>query len=80
MSRYSKVGKVAKCGSPDSKYFGNLGQFEKDLAEKELKSIALNDEIKKTLRELILQDPAKANNVYHLVIEELICIKEEYGF
>ena len=80
MSRYSKLGKVAKCGSPDSKYFGNLEQFEKDLAEKELKSTALKDEVKNTVRGLILQDPIKAKNIYHLVIEELINIKEEYGF
>lgn len=80
MSRYSKMCRVARCGAPDSKYFGNLDQFEKDLEEKAKQGEILQNKVTGTLRDLIFSDPLKAENTYHLVIQELIKIKEEYSF
>lgn len=78
MSKYSNMGRVAKCGSPDSKYFGNPEQFEKDLAEKFHKAEILRQEVADTLRNIVLQDPSKVEDTYHLIIKELIKIKAEF--
>ena len=80
MSRYSRLGKVARCGSPDSKYFGNVEQFDKDIEEHAIQGAILKDKVTTTLQDLILSDPLKAEDTYHLVIQELIKIKEEYSF
>lgn len=80
MSRYSKMGKVAKCGAPDSKYYGNLDQIDKDIEEHRRKGEILQEKVTTTLQDLILSDPLKAEATYHLVIQELIKIKEEYSF
>lgn len=80
MSRYSKMGKVARCGAPDSKYFGKLDQFDKDIEDHKRKGALLQEKVTSTLQELILSDPLKAEDTYHLVIKELIKIKEEYSF
>lgn len=80
MSRYCKMGKVARCGAPDSKYFGNLDQFEKDIEEKAKQGALLQEKVSTTVRDLILSDPLKAEDTFHLVIQELIKVKEEYSF
>lgn len=80
MSKYAKMGKVAKCGAPDSKYCGNLESFDKDIEEKQRQGELLREKISTTLKDLILSDPVKAENTYHLVIQEMIKIKEEYSF
>ena len=80
MSRYCKMGKVARCGAPDRTYFGNLDQFEKDIEEKAKQGALLQEKVSTTVRDLILSDPLKAEATYHLVIQELIKVKEEYSF
>ena len=74
MSKYSKTGKVAKAGAVDSKYFGDMEQFEADIVKK------LNEskEFKTDLRELIIKGPSKIEQRYNEAIEVLLEIKEKY--
>lgn len=75
MSRYSKTGRVAKCGSMDSKYFGKSEQFEKDIQEKE----AYRQEVKESIRQIVLQDPSRMDQRFRLAIDVLKEIKEEFN-
>jgi hypothetical protein len=75
MSRYSKAGKVAKCGSMDSKYFGNEDQFEKDIQSK----IEATKQFKEIIRSLILKDPNLIEMRVHNAVETLLEIKKEYN-
>jgi hypothetical protein len=75
MSRYSKTGKLAKCGSMDSKYFGNMEQFEKDIQDR----IDKAEQFKKTLKELILKDPSMIETRVRNAIDVLLEIKKEYN-
>lgn len=74
MSRYSKLGKVAKCGSVDSKYFNNTNQFEKDIQDKLDKS----KEFKDSIRSLILDNPSILEQRYYEVLEVMLDIRKEY--
>ena len=74
MSRYSKFNKVAKNGAVDSKYFGNLNKFEKDVIEK----IEATEDFKLKIRNLILDDPQKIEQRFHNAISVLKEIKEEF--
>lgn len=66
--------KVARCGSPDSKYMSDPNQFDKDIQTK------LNEkkEFKSKLRNLILENPSKLEDRYYQAIQVLKQIKEEY--
>jgi hypothetical protein len=75
MSKYSKTGKLAKCGSMDSKYFGNIDQFEKDIQDR----IEKTEQFKETLKELILKDPNLIETRIRNTIDLLIEIKKEYN-
>lgn len=75
MSRYSKTGRVAKCGSMDSKYFGKPEQFEKDIQEKE----AYRQEVKESIKQIVLQDPSRMDQRFRLAIDVLKEIKEEFN-
>ncbi|MGL4801951.1 MAG: hypothetical protein ACRC18_06770 [Cetobacterium sp.] len=74
MSRYSKMGKVAKRGAVDSKYFGNMEQFDKDVQDK----IDNSNRFKSKVRELILEDPNLIEQRYYELIETMLEIKKEY--
>ena len=74
MSRYSKMGKVAKNGAVDSKYFGNPEQFEKDIQDK----IDRSNKFKDDVRKLILEDPNLIEQRYYELIETMLEIKKEY--
>lgn len=74
MSRYSRFSKNAKCGSVDSKYFGNINKFEEDVAIK----IQKTNEFKKHIRELIFEEPDKMEQRIRNIIEVLKEIKEEF--
>lgn len=75
MSRYSKTGRVAKCGSMDSKYFGNPEQFEKDIQKKE----AYRQKVKESIRQIVLQDPSRMDQRFRIAIDVLKEIKEEFN-
>ena len=75
MSKYSKLGKVAKAGAVDSKYFNNSNKFEEDIM---LKTEATS-KFKDNIRQLILENPNLIEQRYFNTIEVLKEIKEELG-
>lgn len=78
MSRYSKYQKLARCGSMDSKYFGKLDQFEKDIAEKQRQS----NNFSAQLKDLITRDTDEFPSMearYQDAIEVFWELKEKYG-
>lgn len=75
MSKYSRVGKVSKRGSVDSKYFGKLNQFETDINKK----IERTEKFKNDIRNLILQDPSLIEQRYNNVVSVLLEIKKEFN-
>lgn len=75
MSKYSKMSRVSKRGSVDSKYFGKTEQFEKDVKDK----INKTEEFKSKIRDLILEEPPLLEQRYHNAIDVLIDIKNEFG-
>ena len=75
MSKYSKLGKVAKTGAVDSKYFNNSNKFEEDIM---LKTEATS-KFKDNIRQLILENPNLIEQRYFNTIEVLKEIKEELG-
>ena len=75
MSRYSKIGKVAKVGAVDSKYFSNIEKFEEDINSKLEATKRFKDNIKK----LILENPNLIEQRYFNTVEVLRELKEELG-
>ena len=75
MSKYSKLGRVAKAGAVDSKYFSNKDKFEEDINIKLDATRKFKDNIKK----LILENPNLIEQRYFNVVEVLKEIKEEIG-
>lgn len=74
MSKYSKVGKVAPCGSIDSKYFKKSNQFYEDVSRK----IQATNEFQEKIRDLILDNPNLIEQRYDNTIDVLLEIKEKY--
>lgn len=74
MSKYSKAGKIAPCGSIDSKYFRKPNQFDEDVARK----IQATDEFKENIKNLMLENPSLIKHRCDNVIEVLLEIKEKY--
>lgn len=75
MSRYSKIGKVAKAGAVDSKYFNNTDKFEEDINSK-LEATRI---FKDNIRQLILENPNLMEQRYFNTVEVLRELKEEFG-
>lgn len=75
MSKYSKIGKLAKCGSHDSKYMSRPSGLDEDICNKKLE----HESCRQAIRYIVLSDPSKMELRYHDAIEALIEIKEEYG-
>lgn len=65
--------KVAKCGSPDSKYMSYPNKFDEDI------QIKLNEkkEFQGKVRELLLGNPSKIEDRYYQAIQVLKQIKEK---
>jgi len=74
MSDYSKFGKLAKGGAADSKYFSDTEQFERDIERHKLESKLYKERIKA----LLLENPNKLKENYHVFIEVLIDAKKEF--
>lgn len=75
MSKYSKLGKVAKAGAVDSKYFSNVDKFEDDINYK----LDATKKFKDNIKQLILENPNLIEQRYFNAIEVLKEIKEEIG-
>ena len=75
MSRYSKLGRVAKCGSPDSKYMSNANTLDKDVQAKEIE----HRTFKELVRHLVLQDPSKMDLRFRDLIDVAREIKQEFN-
>ena len=75
MSNYSKFGKLARCGAFDSKYFSDPEQFEKDIERHKLESKLYKERIKT----LLLENPNKLKENYHVFIEVLTDAKKEFN-
>ena len=75
MSKYSKLGRVAKGGAVDSKYFSNVGKFEDDINYK----LDATKKFKDNINQLILENPNLIEQRYFNVVEVLKEIKEEIG-
>ena len=75
MSKYSQMGKVAKNGAVDSKYFSNVDRFEQDVQEK----IESTNNFKSKIKELVIENPNLIEQRYHNVIEVMLDIKKEFN-
>lgn len=75
MSKYSKLGRVAKSGAVDSKYFSNVDKFEDDINYK----LDATKKFKDNIKQLILENPNLIEQRYFNVVEVLKEIKEEIG-
>ena len=74
MSNYSRFCKIEKCGAADSKYFGNPEQLDKDIQQHKNDSNSYKDRIKS----LLLENPSKLKENYHVFIEVLTDAKKEF--
>ena len=74
MSKYSKLGRVAKCGSADSKYMSNTNKLEQDLAEKEIEHRTFKD----LVRHLVLLDPSKMDLRFKDLLDVARELKQEF--
>ena len=75
MSKYSKLGRVAKAGAVDSKYFSNSDKFEEDINTK----LEATRKFKDNIRQLILENPNLIEQRYFNTVEVLKDLKEELG-
>lgn len=75
MSKYSKLGRVAKAGAVDSKYFSNVDKFEDDINSK----LDATKKFKDNIKQSILENPSLVEQRYFNVVEVLKEIKEEIG-
>ena len=74
MSKYSKLGRVAKCGSPDSKYMSRPNALEDDINAK----IREHEAFKSLVRHLVIREPAKMELRYRDLIDVAMEIKQEF--
>lgn len=74
MSKYSKLGRAAKCGSPDSQYMSGLNTLEQDLMQKEIE----HRTFKELVRHLVLMDPSKMDLRFRDLIDVAKELKQEF--
>ena len=74
MSKYTVMGKVAKCGSVDSKYFNKYNKFDKDIQSK----IKETEDFRIKLRNMICGDPNHIEQKFNIAVNELLNIKKEF--
>ena len=75
MSKYSKLGRVAKCGSPDSKYMSNPNGLDEDVNAKQIEYEAFREQI----RLLVTKEPGKVEVRYRDLIKVALEIKQEFN-
>lgn len=74
MSKYTVMGKVAKCGSVDSKYFNKYNKFDKDIQNK----IKETEDFRIKLRNMICENPNHIEQKFNIAVDELLNIKKEF--
>lgn len=74
MSKYTVMGKVAKCGSVDSKYFNKYNKFDKDIQSK----IKETEDFRIKLRNMICENPNHIEQKFNIAVNELLNIKKEF--
>lgn len=74
MSRYAKMGKLAKCGSHDSKYMSRPNGLDEDVQKK----INEGNKFAADLRELFINSPGRLEFKYEKAIEVFLGIKKEF--
>lgn len=75
VSRYSKYGRVAKCGSPDSKYMSRPNGLDEDIQNKTNEA----NKFESDLRELFINSPGRLEFKYEKAIEVFLGIKKEFN-
>lgn len=74
MSKYSKLGRVAKCGSADSKYMSKANALEEDINAK----IREREAFKSLVRHMVIREPAKIDLRYKDLIDVARELKQEF--
>lgn len=74
MSKYSKLGRVAKCGSADSKYMSKPNALEEDINAK----IREREAFKSLVRHMVIREPAKIDLRYKDLIDVARELKQEF--
>lgn len=70
--------KVKRCGSVDSKYFGNLNKFDEDIKKNQESYNRRTEEIKTKVESFLVQDPNYIEENYRILIDVVKEIKEKY--
>ena len=74
MSKYTVMGKVAKCCSVDSNYFNKYNKFDKDIQSK----IKETEDFRIKLRNMICENPNHIEQNFNISVNELLNIKKEF--
>lgn len=74
MSKYSKLGRVAKCGSSDSKYMSKANALDEDIQAKRSE----HEAFKSLVRHLVIREPAKMDLRYRDLIDVAMELKQEF--
>lgn len=75
MSKYSKLGRVAKCGSPDSKYMSNPNGLDEDVNAKQIEY----EKFRMQVRRLVTKEPGKVDVRYKELITVALELKQEFN-
>lgn len=75
MSRYSKLGRVAKCGSADSKYMSKANTLEDDVKV----HMSESDAFKSLVKHLVIREPGKMDLRYKDLIDIAMELKREFN-
>lgn len=75
MSKYSKFGRVAKCGSADSKYMNKSNTLDDDIKA----HMSESDAFKSLVKHLVIREPSKMDLRYKDLINVAIEIKKEFN-
>ena len=74
MSKYSKFGRVAKCGSTDSKYMSKANALDEDVNAKRSE----HEAFKSLVRHLVIREPAKMDLRYKDLLDVARELKQEF--
>lgn len=74
MSKYTIIGKIAKCGSVDSKYFAKYNKFDEDIQDK----IKEAEAFRVKLRNMICENPNLIEQKFNIAVNELLNIKKDF--
>ncbi|MBP3887636.1 MAG: hypothetical protein J6F30_08285 [Cellulosilyticum sp.] len=75
MSKYSKLGRVAKCGSADSKYMSKANTLDEDIEAKRNE----HEVFKSLVRHLVISEPAKMDLRFKDLLDVARELKQEFN-